>query len=74
MNKNDLVATVSNAAGLSKADATKAVDCVFKAITDSLKGGVEVRLVGFGPVGRCAERFRGRSGNFARAALSSLHG
>ena len=48
MNKNDLVATVSNAAGLSKADATKAVDCVFKAITDSLKGGVEVRLVGFG--------------------------
>ena len=48
MNKNDLVATVSNAAGLSKADATKAVDCVFEAITDSLKSGTEVRLVGFG--------------------------
>lgn len=48
MNKNDLVATVSNAAGLSKADATKAVNCVIEAITDSLKGGVEVRLVGFG--------------------------
>ncbi|MDA1058540.1 MAG: HU family DNA-binding protein [Proteobacteria bacterium] len=48
MNKNDLVATVSNAAGLSKADATKAVDSVFEAITDSLKAGQEVRLVGFG--------------------------
>jgi DNA-binding protein HU-beta len=48
VNKNDLVATVSNASGLSKADSTKAVDCVFEAITDSLKGGTEVRLVGFG--------------------------
>ena len=48
MNKQDLVAHVADAAGLSKADATKAVDSVIDGITDSLKGGNEVRLVGFG--------------------------
>lgn len=48
MNKNDLVAAVSGAAGLSKADAAMAVECVFDAITDSLRNGDEVRLVGFG--------------------------
>lgn len=48
MNKNDLVAHVADAAGLSKADASKAVDAVFDGITSSLKKGDEVRLVGFG--------------------------
>ncbi len=48
MNKNDLVTAVASAAGLSKSDAAKAVDGVFQAITDALKGGDEVRLVGFG--------------------------
>ncbi|KAA5607195.1 HU family DNA-binding protein [Roseospira marina] len=48
MNKNDLVAAVADSAELSKADATKAVDSVFDAITDALKTGTEVRLVGFG--------------------------
>lgn len=48
MNKNDLVAAVADSAGLSKADSAKAVDAVFDSITASLKGGDEVRLVGFG--------------------------
>ncbi len=48
MNKNDLVASVATNSGLSKADSTKAVDAVFYSITASLKGGNEVRLVGFG--------------------------
>jgi DNA-binding protein HU-beta len=48
VNKNDLVAHVSAHAGLSRADATKAVDAVFDGITASLKQGDEVRLVGFG--------------------------
>ncbi|RZO35463.1 MAG: HU family DNA-binding protein [Rhodospirillaceae bacterium] len=48
MNKNDLVAAVADGADLSKADAAKAVDAVFDSITGSLKGGGEVRLVGFG--------------------------
>jgi len=48
VNKNDLVAAVADDAGLSKADAAKAVDSVFDQITGSLKSGNEVRLVGFG--------------------------
>ena len=48
MNKNDLVAVVSDKTGLSKADSTNAVDGVFDAITDALQGGDDVRLVGFG--------------------------
>ncbi len=48
MNKNDLVAQVSANADISKADAAKAVDAVFDSIADSLKGGQDVRLVGFG--------------------------
>lgn len=48
MNKNDLVAKVADSSELSKADAGKAVDAVFEAITSSLSGGDEVRLVGFG--------------------------
>lgn len=48
MNKNDLVASVASSAELSKADAAKAVDAVFESISSSLKGGNEVRLVGFG--------------------------
>ena len=48
MNKNDLVANVASSSGLAKSDAAKAVDAIFDSITSSLKGGSEVRLVGFG--------------------------
>jgi DNA-binding protein HU-beta len=48
VNKNDLVAAVADNAGLTKADASKAVDGVFDAITAALKTGTEVRIVGFG--------------------------
>ena len=48
MNKNDLVASVADQSGLTKADATKAVDAVFDSITGAMKKGGEVRLVGFG--------------------------
>ncbi len=48
MNKNDLIASVAEAASLTKADAAKAVDALFDAITGALAGGDEVRLVGFG--------------------------
>jgi len=48
MNKNDLIASVADGSGLSKADAGRAVDAVFASIADALKGGDEVRIVGFG--------------------------
>ena len=48
MNKQDLIAAVADSSGLTKGDASKAVEAVFDAITGSLKKGGEVRLVGFG--------------------------
>ena len=48
MNKNDLVAEVAANADISKSDAAKAVDAVLNSISGSLKGGQEVRLIGFG--------------------------
>ncbi len=48
MNKTDLIDHVAESAGLSKADANKAVEAIFDGITAALKSGDEVRLVGFG--------------------------
>lgn len=48
MNKNELVSAVAEAAKLSKADAQSAVDSVFSVITEELKKGGDVRLIGFG--------------------------
>jgi DNA-binding protein HU-beta len=48
LNRNDLISAVATTSGLSKGDVAKAVDGVFTAITDALKSGDEVRLVGFG--------------------------
>ena len=48
MNKNELVASVADASGLSKVDAGKAVDGVFDSIASTLKSGGDVRIVGFG--------------------------
>ena len=48
MNKNDLVNQVSDNTSLSKYYSAKAVDSVLDTITDTLKSGGDVRLVGFG--------------------------
>ncbi len=48
MNKNELIAAVAEASGLSRSDATRAVESVFDTITGALSQGDEVRLVGFG--------------------------
>lgn len=48
MNKGDLVAKVAEQAGLSKKDSEKAVSAVFGSISDELKKGGKVQLVGFG--------------------------
>ncbi len=48
MNRNELVDAVASKADLTKSAANKAVDAVFDAITDALKEGGDVRLVGFG--------------------------
>jgi len=48
MNKNEFIDRVADLSNMSKADATRAVDAVFDAITAALKKGDDVRLVGFG--------------------------
>ena len=48
MNKNDLVAAVASSTGLSKTDSANAVESTLDSIAGALKGGNEVRLVGFG--------------------------
>jgi len=48
MNKQELIESVAASADLSKADATRAVDAVVDTVTQSLKKGDQVTLVGFG--------------------------
>ena len=48
MNKGELIESVAGAAGLSRADATRAVDAVLDSVTRALSGGSSVSLVGFG--------------------------
>ncbi|MBQ7573682.1 MAG: HU family DNA-binding protein [Clostridia bacterium] len=48
MNKSELIAAVAAGASLSKKDAEAAVNAVTDAITDALKKGDKVQLVGFG--------------------------
>lgn len=48
MKKVELVEAVATATGLTKADATRAIDATFEAITGALKDGDKVPLVGFG--------------------------
>ena len=48
MNKGELIESVAGKAGLSRADATKAVDAVLDSVTSTLRDGGGVSLVGFG--------------------------
>ncbi len=48
MNKGELVEAIASNAGLSKADAKKALDGFITATTDALKKGDRISLIGFG--------------------------
>ncbi|MGV6859459.1 MAG: HU family DNA-binding protein [bacterium] len=48
MNKSEFVEKVAEATGFTKADAAKAVDAVVESVTDALKEGESISLVGFG--------------------------
>ncbi len=48
MNKSELVDAVASAADLSKAAAARAVDGMVEAITQALREGDQVSIVGFG--------------------------
>ena len=48
MNKNELVSAVADAADISKKDADAAITALVDVITEALKEGEKVQLVGFG--------------------------
>ena len=48
MNKTELVAAIADEAGLSKKDAEKALKTFTDVVTEELKKGEKVQLVGFG--------------------------
>jgi DNA-binding protein HU-beta len=48
MNKAELVSAIAEKAGLGKAQAGEALDATIAVITEALKRGDEVKIVGFG--------------------------
>lgn len=48
MNKAELIESMASEAGLSKADAKKALDAFINTTSSALQGGNRVALVGFG--------------------------
>lgn len=48
MKKSELVEAVAAASGLTKADATRAIDATFATIIEALKAGNKVPVAGFG--------------------------
>ena len=78
MNKGELIDAVAASAGLSKSEATKAVDGVLDSITRTLAGGGSVSLVGFGTFSvksRAARMGRNpRTGESIQIAASKVPG
>lgn len=72
--KAELVTAISEKTGLTKAQAKDALEAFVDAVTDALKDGSEVRLVGFGsfvPVARKAGLARNpRTGETVKRAAS----
>lgn len=48
MNKGELVNAVAERVGMGRSQAAEALDATFDVITNALKGGEEVKIVGFG--------------------------
>ncbi len=62
MNKTELVAEIAGKTGLSKKDAEKALAAVVETVTDAVKKGDKVQLVGFGSFElKCRDARMGRN-------------
>jgi DNA-binding protein HU-beta len=48
MTKSELIYVIAEKSGLSKADASKALSATLESVTDALKAGEKVALIGFG--------------------------
>jgi DNA-binding protein HU-beta len=60
MNKSELVDALSKDSGLTKTDSEKAVNSFVRVVENTLKGGDDITLVGFG--GFSVKSTAGRSG------------
>ena len=78
MNKGELIDAVAGTAGLSRADATKAVDAVIGNIQGTLANGGSVSLVGFGTFSEKARAARAgrnpRTGETIQIKASNVPG
>lgn len=48
MNKSELIESIADKSGLSKADAAKALDGLIESVTEGLSKGDRIALIGFG--------------------------
>lgn len=76
MNKGELVDAIAGKTGLTKAAAGEALDAALDAISGALKGGDEVKLVGFGSFvtlqRKAGEGRNPRTGETVKIAASKL--
>jgi DNA-binding protein HU-beta len=76
MNKGELVNAIAEKTGLTRGQAGEALDAAIGAISDSLKKGEEVKIVGFGTFGvahRAAGKARNpRTGEAVNVAAASV--
>jgi DNA-binding protein HU-beta len=50
MNKGELIKAIADKAGFTQKDAAAAYDALIEAVTEALKAGEKVQLVGFGTI------------------------
>ena len=70
MNKTELVAAVAEKTGLSKKDAEKALKAFTDTVTEELKDGGKVQIVGFGTFEVSERAARESKNNFTGEAMT----
>lgn len=60
MNKAELIDVIAQKVGITKRQAEDAVECITQTVTDTIKGGGEVTITGFGAFS--AKQRAGRTG------------
>jgi len=64
LSKEDLISSVANLSGLSKADSTRVLDAIIQSIQKELAQGNDIRLMGFGTF--CVKKREARDGHNPR--------
>jgi len=64
LSKAELISSMANLSGLSKADSTRALDAILQSIQTELAQGNDVRLIGFGTF--CVKKREARDGRSPR--------